>query len=800
MLAPRIFQSRGYVSLDFLRGLAAWAVVIPHFFLLNKTPGQVSEFLSVFAVEVFFVLSGFVLGKQLDYCFEQGNYRSLKVFYARRWMRTLPIYFFVLILMSAFSHNMLGERFFQYLTFTTTWFSIPKVDEYFVPVWSLAIEEWFYLVFPPLLIMCSRFKLSKVYAIAVFMGIFALSKAFYVSPDADLTEPLRRITIVRMDAIGFGYLTYCMTKNYGALLQAHVWKLRALAPALTILCLYLYIAQSTLSFVYASSFAAGAILLAFLYSETGFTRSRAIMRIAAFGAHSSYATYLGHVLVFQLISHLAISKPLMFALYVLGVTGFSVLSFYIIEQPFLRARPDYKGRQTPPESVLATSFIVRFLTNTVVFGVLLVAVEAASDAIYKFKFQPSSTASLSSQPVAPPPLAQGEHADVSYAAFKIDSERRRAMKGSPYKYSSYTVFENRPFSSETININSAGERTHPMPEASPDRPAYDIWVLGASPIFGATNAENWTIPTRLQIHLNGLFPDRTFRIRNLGVNGYLSWQLLSAFQKALISQTPPDAVVAFITNNDHLNMWSSPDDKCEHLMRTAVGSSQILQQGWENLSRGHYVFTSNMLSALGSKFPNFQKLVKVFWEVPKSINNTLHPDSFKDDYRRNRDDFTSRALKCQPAMFQAFQNNIRLMAELANINGAHFFSGTLPEIMTSEKTLIGSEISERGNRDLYFFSYTNDELYQMDKLPNAIFLKEQFVSREAYYQSARKMEALLSRTVRDADGTYLELKEFSDSLDKSIQLFSSTIHFTHEGADVLAHEIARQILESINKT
>ena len=60
-----IFYTRGMVSLDLLRGLAAYLVIVPHFFLFLGYKSEFLEFCSIFAVEIFFVLSGYVLGPQL---------------------------------------------------------------------------------------------------------------------------------------------------------------------------------------------------------------------------------------------------------------------------------------------------------------------------------------------------------------------------------------------------------------------------------------------------------------------------------------------------------------------------------------------------------------------------------------------------------------------------------------------------------------------------------------------------------------------------------------------------------------
>ena len=108
-----IFKNNSIISLDLLRGLAAYMVVIPHFFLFGGHEIKVLEFISIFAVEIFFILSGFVLGRQLDKIFKDPTYLNLKVFYLRRWLRTIPIYLVVILSLAAVTKNITFENIFN---------------------------------------------------------------------------------------------------------------------------------------------------------------------------------------------------------------------------------------------------------------------------------------------------------------------------------------------------------------------------------------------------------------------------------------------------------------------------------------------------------------------------------------------------------------------------------------------------------------------------------------------------------------------------------------------------------------
>jgi hypothetical protein len=79
-------------SLDLSRGLAALAMMVPHFFLYVGWQTGVPEIMSATAVEVFFVPSGFVLGPQVLMCLARSDLRTYRIFLLRRWMRTIPPY------------------------------------------------------------------------------------------------------------------------------------------------------------------------------------------------------------------------------------------------------------------------------------------------------------------------------------------------------------------------------------------------------------------------------------------------------------------------------------------------------------------------------------------------------------------------------------------------------------------------------------------------------------------------------------------------------------------------------------
>ena len=104
-----------------------------------------------FGVEIFFVLSGFLIGQLIvKEVLQPPEWRGLRRFYVRRWFRTLPPYYLVLGL-----RTWIGHPFhWSFLVFLQNFDH--RVMASFPISWSLSIEEWFYLLTPFVLLLAAR--------------------------------------------------------------------------------------------------------------------------------------------------------------------------------------------------------------------------------------------------------------------------------------------------------------------------------------------------------------------------------------------------------------------------------------------------------------------------------------------------------------------------------------------------------------------------------------------------------------------------------------------------------------------
>ncbi len=198
------------IGLDALRAIAALSVVVAHsgIFFWSLWPGQLPlSFLACFGVDLFFVLSGFLVGGILiDAARTQSNW--VMQFWLRRWWRTLPSYYlfvlinFILVLwLEARTPTVAPHLFFvQNLAWTNPTF--------FPEAWSLAIEEWFYLLAPILFAVLglSKAKLKNIFLFALAICLLGIAlRIFYVIKlDPSWDEGVKKIVLMRVDAIAWG--------------------------------------------------------------------------------------------------------------------------------------------------------------------------------------------------------------------------------------------------------------------------------------------------------------------------------------------------------------------------------------------------------------------------------------------------------------------------------------------------------------------------------------------------------------------------------------------------------------------
>ncbi|MDB5532675.1 MAG: hypothetical protein JWO28_990 [Hyphomicrobiales bacterium] len=341
-------------SLDLLRGVAALAVAIPHYVMLGSSDWPAANVISILAVEIFFVLSGFVLAPQLLFCVASVRRSDIWTFLVRRWLRTIPPYLVALIAITLVSGNLAAASFPQYLFYVQNLFR-PLTDQqdYFAVAWSLSVEECFYVVVAALVLAANFFRASQRQFI-VTIALFAVAIIVLRTLAGDYSHwdaQVRRVTIFRLDAIAFGFLLYCaidwpdawFTKagRWFAVLAA------ALAFAAAFACGWQATVYSSLAAQHTYPFIAallGATTITALYVfRAPFNNAKAFAGVCFFLGKVSYTIYLFHMLAILLlrpqIEHLPLAVQLV--IYVALLIVFCAVFFFSFEAPILAARPRY---------------------------------------------------------------------------------------------------------------------------------------------------------------------------------------------------------------------------------------------------------------------------------------------------------------------------------------------------------------------------------------------------------------------------------------------------------------------------
>jgi peptidoglycan/LPS O-acetylase OafA/YrhL len=180
MRPPQAARARRAHGLDIVRAAAIAWVMLYHAMNLSLVPDPDHWIVGFgwMGVDLFFVLSGFLIASQLLKPWATGSGPDYPRFFARRLLRTLPAYAAVLALY--FIAPALREfpdiqPFWQFATFTENLLFEPTGPKAFSHVWSLCVEEQFYLLFPAVVALLawkpSAWKTCAVLAGVLLFGI-----------------------------------------------------------------------------------------------------------------------------------------------------------------------------------------------------------------------------------------------------------------------------------------------------------------------------------------------------------------------------------------------------------------------------------------------------------------------------------------------------------------------------------------------------------------------------------------------------------------------------------------------------
>lgn len=203
--------------LDVCRSMAIMLVLLSHgrLFLTGVFPElNLLKFGGFLGVELFFVLSGFLIGRIIleKLHASSDGYGWIPSFWFRRWMRTYPSYVIFLFLNIFFIGNIRPESYpelLKFLTFTQS--LLTPHPSFFGEAWSLAVEEVFYFITPLCIALMMRLtgNTNRALIISVILLLLLPFMArLFIASTTDLTfNQIRSTALLRIDSIMIGVLT-----------------------------------------------------------------------------------------------------------------------------------------------------------------------------------------------------------------------------------------------------------------------------------------------------------------------------------------------------------------------------------------------------------------------------------------------------------------------------------------------------------------------------------------------------------------------------------------------------------------
>ena len=328
-----IKKSNHFIGLDLLRGISGYGVAVTHFFAFMYN-SEVSEYISFLFVEFFFVLSGFVLFPQILKIY--NNKKNLFIFYKRRWLRTLPLYLLSLLIVSIITNNLLSFDFLKYLLLIQNILPNTLSNDFFPIVWSLSIEEFFYLLFPIIILIVNKKDLLKF---LIYFILLILFLKIFITLYFDL-DFLRKGTFIRFDSIIVGFIARYFYKNFPLFLNS----------SLCFLLLFFYVIGSdfvisntgnySVKYFFVIYLQIISLLILFFFIKIDEISNFSFLKsFFSLISKQTYSVYLFHIIFIYMLYDLEISMFYKFCVYIFLLFTSSTFIFYYFEKPILDKRP-----------------------------------------------------------------------------------------------------------------------------------------------------------------------------------------------------------------------------------------------------------------------------------------------------------------------------------------------------------------------------------------------------------------------------------------------------------------------------
>jgi peptidoglycan/LPS O-acetylase OafA/YrhL len=339
---------RNIDSLNGFRAVSVFMVIGSHLALSGTAPDTLSQGLSLLdgtlGVRVFFCISGFLITLLLLDERKQNETISLKQFYARRIIRIVPVnyvFIFVLFLLTQLTQLTITQcQFLTSITYTKNYACGSWVDGH---LWSLSVEEQFYLIWPVIIARLTAKSSVKVALVAILLA--PVSRAieyktghrafFWLTSNADALM----IGSIAAIAVAYHFDEFIKRINYRASLLRIVSVLSIAAPI--VLSRYLLLGWFTVTLgPTMQALGATYLICSYAFHKRGAFYAALNSRVMTFFGVLSYSLYIWQEPFFTNPAFYGLQNNiiLQWPFNVVGLFLTALLSYYLLEKPLLSLR------------------------------------------------------------------------------------------------------------------------------------------------------------------------------------------------------------------------------------------------------------------------------------------------------------------------------------------------------------------------------------------------------------------------------------------------------------------------------
>lgn len=352
-------EQRNY-GLDFARALAISMALFIHLYdEFVKIDVGILWYTGYLAMDIFFALSGFLIGGMLIKLFDENNggltaYQTW-IFLLRRWFRTMPLYY-VVFAINFFAAKYLFHKIslvdWRYFLWVQNLTHLPP--DFFGESWSLCVEEWFYFSFAAGLCLFSvltrKWKTKPLYKILFFCFSYIVAFNIIRMRFSAYDTSEYNCVLFRLDATAYGVLMAILYRYKYAFVKQKINLIGICGVIISIIGISIFLSRLRIGNIYMCYYPLIGIGLSlcmlFLKDWSDGKKKLFFFRAVNFTSRISYSYYLlNMVVIFTMLHFISFHTILqkVSGMFMAALTIFisSLFTYNFIEMPFLRFRDKY---------------------------------------------------------------------------------------------------------------------------------------------------------------------------------------------------------------------------------------------------------------------------------------------------------------------------------------------------------------------------------------------------------------------------------------------------------------------------